>query len=181
MGRLTDIAEYFNGAACQNFGVKDNEDSLPVLKIRELGQGFCDGGSDRVSNTTLPQKYIIHNNDIVFSWSATLMIDYWEGGECALNQHLFKVTPINVPYWFAFLSTSSHIQEWKRLISAKATSMGHIKREDLDNALVALPPNALMLLVDKNLTPLMAYNQSLKREVNILLRLQSLLLTRLSQ
>ena len=47
VGRLTEIASYMNGLAMQKFPPENNEDSLPVLKIKELGQGFCGTDSDR--------------------------------------------------------------------------------------------------------------------------------------
>lgn len=49
VGRLTEIASYMNGLAMQKFPPENNEDSLPVLKIKELGQGFCGTDSDRCS------------------------------------------------------------------------------------------------------------------------------------
>lgn len=109
-GRLTDIAEYLNGVACQTYPAKAH--SIPVLKIRELSQGYCDDNSDRVS--CIPEKFIIKGGEIIFSWSATLLIEIWYGEVCALNQHLFKVTPLNYPQWFVFFSTQRHIQTWKK-------------------------------------------------------------------
>ena len=177
MGRLTDIAEYLNGVACQTYPAKAH--SIPVLKIRELSQGYCDDNSDRVS--CIPEKFIIKGGEIIFSWSATLFIEIWYGEVCALNQHLFKVTPLNYPQWFVFLSTQRHIQTWKNMISAKATSMGHIKREDLETALVLLPPSQLLIEQDKMFSCLFEYHFRLRRENLKLKELQSLLLAKIGQ
>ena len=177
MGRLTDIAEYLNGVACQTYPAKAH--SIPVLKIRELSQGYCDDNSDRVS--CIPEKFIIKGGEIIFSWSATLFIEIWYGEVCALNQHLFKVTPLNYPQWFVFFSTQRHIQTWKNMISAKATSMGHIKREDLETALVLLPPSQLLIEQDKMFSCLFEYHFRLRREILKLKELQSLLLAKIGQ
>ena len=177
MGRLTDIAEYLNGVACQTYPAKAH--SIPVLKIRELSQGYCDDNSDRVS--CIPEKFIIKGGEIIFSWSATLFIEIWYGEVCALNQHLFKVTPLNYPQWFVFFSTQRHIQTWKNMISAKATSMGHIKREDLETALVLLPPSQLLIEQDKMFSCLFEYHFRLRRENLKLKELQSLLLAKMGQ
>ena len=177
MGRLTDIAEYLNGVACQTYPAKAH--SIPVLKIRELSQGYCDDNSDRVS--CIPEKFIIKGGEIIFSWSATLFIEIWYGEVCALNQHLFKVTPLNYPQWFVFFSTQRHIQTWKNMISAKATSMGHIKREDLETALVLLPPSQLLIEQDKMFSCLFEYHFRLRRENLKLKELQSLLLAKIGQ
>lgn len=91
VGRLTEIASYMNGLAMQKFPPENNEDSLPVLKIKELGQGFCGTDSDRCS-CNIKDECRIHNGDVIFSWSGTLLVDVWCGGDCGLNQHLFKVT-----------------------------------------------------------------------------------------
>lgn len=177
IGRLTDIAEYLNGVACQTYPAKVH--SIPVLKIRELSQGYCDDNSDRAS--CIPEKFIIKGGEIIFSWSATLLIEIWCGEACALNQHLFKVVSLGYPKWFVFLSTRRHIQTWKNLISAKATSMGHIKREDLENALVFLPPSKLLIEQDKMFACLFDYHFRLRRENLKLIELQSLLLAKMGR
>ena len=177
MGCLTDIAEYLNGVACQTYPAKVH--SIPVLKIRELSQGYCDDNSDRAS--CIPEKFVINGGEIIFSWFATLFIDIWCGEVCALNQHLFKVVPLGYPKWFVSLSTQRHIQTWKNLISAKATSMGHIKREDLENALVFLPPSQLLIEQDKMFSCLFEYHFRLRKENLKLKELQSLLLAKMGQ
>lgn len=177
MGHLTDIAEYLNGVACQTYSAKVY--SIPVLKIRELSQGHCDANSDKAS--CIPEKFIINGGEIIFSWSATLLIDIWCGETCALNQHLFKVTPLDYPTWFVFLSIQGHIQTWKNLISAKATSMGHIKKEDLEIASVFLPPSKLLIEQDKAFSCLFDYHFRLRRENLKLTELQSLLLAKVGQ
>jgi len=46
---LDEIANFTNGLAMQKFRSDDKEDSLPVLKIKELRQGRTDINSDRFS------------------------------------------------------------------------------------------------------------------------------------
>lgn len=174
MGCLTDIAEYFNGLACQNFDT-DSEDYYPVLKIRELGQGHFDNNSNHATKH-VPSGYIIHDGDIIFSWSATLLVDFWCGGNGVLNQHLFKVTPINCPKWFAYFSTQRHIEGWKTFISAKATSMGHIKREDLEIAKVVIPDNKTLVAADEKINPLVSLWLQVKKENKKFTELLSLLM-----
>ena len=179
LGCLTDIATYLNGIACQKYETKE-ELYLPVLKIRELSQGYCDDNSDHVTKT-IPKEFIIDNGDVVFSWSATLFIDIWCGGKCALNQHLFKVTSAKYPTWYYFLWTHNHIAGWKRLISAKATSMGHIKREDLESAKVIIPSDDAMKEMDILMRPLFDSYVQKKSENLKLTELQSLLLARMGK
>ena len=126
VGRLTEIASYMNGLAMQKFPPENNEDSLPVLKIKELGQGFCGTDSDRCS-CNIKDECKIHNGDVIFSWSGTLLVDVWCGGDCGLNQHLFKVTSKDYPKWFYYYWTKHHLQEFIHIAKDKAVTMGHIK------------------------------------------------------
>lgn len=179
MGALTDIATYMNGTACQKYRAK-GKDVLPVLKIRELSQGFCDQNSDFV-DASISKDFIINNGDVIFSWSASLFIDIWCGNQCALNQHLFKVTSEVYPKWFYLLWTHSHIKEWTRIISAKATSMGHIKREDLEHAQVIIPTEDILKSLDAYMYPIFDLYVHKKKENLLLTELQSLLLAKMGQ
>lgn len=138
VGRLTEIADYMNGLAMQKFPPLSEEDAIPVLKIKELGQSQIDNNSDKCSKHIKPE-YIIKDGDVIFSWSGTLLVDIWCGGICGLNQHLFKVTSKEYPKWFYLLWTKYHLAEFIRIAKDKAVTMGHIKREDLEKALVAIP------------------------------------------
>lgn len=176
---LKDIALFMNGAACQKFPSKKGAKSLPVIKIKEIGRGMFDENSDRVS-LDIPTKYLIHDGDTLFSWSASLIVDFWCGGTGALNQHIFKVTSDKYPQWFYHLWIQQHIDEWNNFISAKATSMGHIKQEDLESAAVIIPDDNTLCTLDKQLSPITDYLITIKREYIRLQELRSLLLSRLS-
>lgn len=81
---ITDIATYLNGLAMQRFRPYDGENGLPVLKIKELRQVFCNMASDFCSPSIRPD-YIVHDGDVIFSWSDSLLVDFWCGGDCGLN------------------------------------------------------------------------------------------------
>ena len=137
-GNLLDIADYLNGLAMQKYRPKDGETGLPVLKIKELRQGICDASSELCS-LSIKSEYIIHDGDIIFSWSGSLLVDIWCGGTCGLNQHLFKVTSNNYDKWFYYLWTAHHLDRFIAVAADKATTMGHIKREELKKAKVIIP------------------------------------------
>ena len=137
-GNLLDIANYLNGLAMQKFRPQGHEIGLPVLKIKELRQGSCDDSSELCSLSIKPE-YIIHNGDVIFSWSGSLLVDIWCGGTCGLNQHLFKVTSDVYDKWFYYLWTAHHLARFIAIAVDKATTMGHIKREELAKAEVLIP------------------------------------------
>ena len=178
VGRLTEIASYMNGLAMQKFPPENNEDSLPVLKIKELGQGFCGTDSDRCS-CNIKDECKIHNGDVIFSWSGTLLVDVWCGGDCGLNQHLFKVTSKDYPKWFYYYWTKHHLQEFIHIAKDKAVTMGHIKRGHLEEAMVAIPDNDSMEKAHELFEPILSKMISLRLESSRLSLLRDNLLPRL--
>ena len=135
---LLGIADYLNGLAMQKYRPKDDEQGLPVLKIKELRQGSCDFNSELCSPSIKPE-YIVHDSDVIFSWSGSLLVDLWCGGTCGLNQHLFKVTSSTYDKWFYYAWTDHHLQKFAAIAADMATTMGHIKREELSKAEVLIP------------------------------------------
>ena len=178
VGTLTEIASYMNGLAMQKFPPENNEDSLPVLKIKELGQGFCGTDSDRCS-CNIKDECKIHNGDVIFSWSGTLLVDVWCGGDCGLNQHLFKVTSKDYPKWFYYYWTKHHLQEFIHIAKDKAVTMGHIKRGHLEEAMVAIPDNDSMVKAQELFEPILSKMISLRLENSRLSLLRDTLLPRL--
>ena len=140
-GSLLDIADYLNGLAMQKFRPSDGEIGLPVLKIKELRQGSCDSSSELCSPSIKP-AYIIHDGDVIFSWSGSLLVDFWCGGTCGLNQHLFKVTSQKYDKWFYYAWTKHYLDRFIAVAADKATTMGHIKREELAKADILIPNSA---------------------------------------
>ena len=135
---LIGIADYLNGLAMQKFRPLDGEKGIPVLKIKELRQGCCDDSSERCSSN-IKSNYIIHDGDVIFSWSGSLLVDFWCGGTCGLNQHLFKVTSTKFDKWFYYAWTKHHLDRFISVAADKATTMGHIKRDELSKAEVLIP------------------------------------------
>lgn len=138
---LIDIADYLNGLAMQKYRPTADETGIPVLKIKELRQGCCDDNSELCS-PNIKSEYIIHDGDVIFSWSGSLLVDFWCGGICGLNQHLFKVTSNKYDKWFYYAWTKHHLDRFIAVAADKATTMGHIKRDELSKAEVLIPNEA---------------------------------------
>lgn len=135
---LTDIAEYLNGLAMQKYRPVDDEESLPVLKIKELRQGTFDSSSDLCS-ANIKSQYIIQDGDVIFSWSGSLLVDFWTGGTGGLNQHLFKVSSQKYDKWFYYSWTKYYLEKFVAIAADKATTMGHITRKSLEKAKILIP------------------------------------------
>lgn len=154
VGKLSEIADYLNGLAMQKFRPLEGEEGLPVLKIKELRQGCYDESSELCSPSRIKPEYIIHDGDVIFSWSGSLLVDIWCGGTCGLNQHLFKVTSKTYEKWFYYLWTKHHLDRFIFLAADKATTMGHIKREELDKAEVVIPDAKTFSKLTMTLSPI---------------------------
>ena len=164
VGSLADAANYVNGLAMQKYRPISGEKGLPVLKIKELGQGRIDSSSDFCSNE-IDSYYKVYDGDVIFSWSGTLMVKIWCGGKCGLNQHLFKVSSKTTPKWFYYFWTKHHLDNFIRIAKDKAVTMGHIKREELEKAEVLFPNNSVMKKLDTLMAPFL--DQIIEKECEI--------------
>jgi type I restriction enzyme S subunit len=174
---LSSVANFLNGLACQKFPPKNEVDKLPVLKIKQLRNGFSDD-SDWCTTEVKPE-YIIENGDVIFSWSASLMVKIWDGDQCILNQHLFKVTSDDFPKWYYYLWSKHHLAEFVSISSSHATTMGHIKRGDLDGAMVLVPsPEEIKLMTD-GIQPLIDKQITNSKQIRTLKSLRDTLLPKL--
>ena len=160
---LSSIADYINGLAMQKYRPEEVEKGLPVLKIKELGQGSVDENSELCSPSLIGEKYIINDGDIIFSWSGTLMVKVWCGGKCGLNQHLFVVVPKDYQKWFVYQWTKYHLDNFIRIAKDKAVTMGHIKRGELDKAKVIIPDSDNLTRIDALMDPI--FNQIISNEI----------------
>lgn len=161
LSNLTGIANYLNGLAMQKHRPQSNEQGLPVLKIKELRQGFTDSTSDLCSSN-IRRDYIIHDGDVIFSWSGSLLVDFWTGGDCGLNQHLFKVSS-TYDKWFYYAWTKHHLDRFVKMAADRATTMGHIKRDALEKAEVLIPSNKDYQEIGNKLKPI--YDQIINNRV----------------
>lgn len=165
---LNEIANYTNGLAMQKFRPKDNEDSLPVIKIKEMNSGISND-TERCSYN-IKDDVKVDNGDILFAWSGTLCMCIWGKGKAGLNQHIFKVTSEKYPKWFYYLWTKKHLDKFILIAQDKTTTMGHIKREELSLSEVLIPRKNELEKMDNLMSPLLnkyinnlVENESLKK------------------
>lgn len=149
---LSKIANYKNGLAMQKFRPID-ESGLPVIKIKEMNSGIT--SETERCRSDIDSDVIIDNGDILFAWSGTLCMSIWCGGRAGLNQHIFKVTSDKYPKWFYYFWTLKYLNNFIEIAAGKATTMGHIKRAELDKAIVKIPNEKIMEKMDKIFTPML--------------------------
>lgn len=170
------IAKYYNGLACQNYRPSEGEDSLPVIKITEMHNGFT-SETERAS-VNIPAEAIIENGDVLFAWSASLEVMLWGLGKGALNQHIFKVTSNNgFPKSYYYYQLLEYVGHFKKIAEAKKTTMGHITKDHLEQSRIAIPPTTdLPNQLEAKLKPVMDKIVSLSSERIYLTHLRDSLL-----
>ena len=152
VGNLFDIANFQNGLACQKYRPTD-ENFLPVIKIKEMRDGFTEK-TEKVTSD-IPEKVKVYNGDVLFSWSASLEVMIWSGGNGGLNQHIFKVTSDKYPKSYYYFELLNYLQHFKMIADLRKTTMGHITKDHLTQSRIAIPPIDLCNQIDKKISPIL--------------------------
>jgi Restriction endonuclease S subunits len=174
---LSSVANFLNGLACQKYPPKNDLEKLPVLKIKELSGGISE--SSDWASTAVKSEYVVQAGDVIFAWSASLMVKVWDGEKCILNQHLFKVTSGVFPKWFYLGWCKHHLAEFISISSSHATTMGHIKRGDLDTAIVLVPSKIELDAMSEQMIPLLDKQIAIAKQIRTLEKLRNTLLPKL--
>jgi len=169
-GNLFEIAVFTNGLACQKFRPKDDEESLPVIKIREMHDGISDDTEEVTSN--IPESVKGYNGDVLFSWSASLEVMLWAYGLGGLNQHIFKVTSANdFPKSFYYFQLLDYIDVFKKVAEARKTTMGHITQDHLQQSTIAIPDNKdIAVRFEELISPIFEQVVKLHEEISYLIK-----------
>ena len=174
---LDQIGNFRNGLALQKYPALDGEEKLPVVKIAQLRKGSTDG--DDLFASGVPTDFVIKDGDYVFAWSGSLMAKYWVGGRGALNQHLFKVEEKTQPLWFIAGWVEHFMPEFQSIAESKATTMGHIKREHLKQAICVIPTQELVKRSAEVISPLIERSILSQQESRVISELRDTLLPKL--
>ena len=175
-GNLFEIAKFTNGLACQKFRPKAGETPLPVIKIREMRDGFTADTEEVTPN--IPDSVKVFNGDILFSWSASLEVMLWAFGEGGLNQHIFKVTSANgFPKSFYYYQLLDYVDVFKKMAEARKTTMGHITQDHLQQSTIAIPDDKKIAdEFEKRISPIFEQMVKLQEEILALTKLRNELL-----
>ncbi len=169
------LANYVNGFA---FKPKDwGSEGKPIIKIRELKNGIT-SETPRNMGFNIPEKSLIDDGDVLFSWSADLNIYYWKEGPSILNQHIFKVIPLDgFSRIYCYHALLESIPKFRSL-SIGAT-MQHIKRSALDQVFLITPKKELRLMFEYTVESILIEQIILKKKVLNLRTTRDLLLPKL--
>jgi type I restriction enzyme S subunit len=146
---ISDAAEYVNGMA---FTRHENGKGRMIIRIAELNSG--PGSSTKYSDIYAEPQYTAFPGDILFAWSGSLGVHRWHRDEALVNQHIFRVIPIDRPQWYVYYRLVEAMPFFRAIAATKATTMGHIKRSHLGDATFVEPPASYIEAADKHIRPL---------------------------
>jgi type I restriction enzyme S subunit len=118
-----------------------------------MNGGFT--SSTEFVGVNIPERSLINNGDVLFSWSASLDVKIWSGGIGALNQHIFKVTSDVYPVSFYYHQLRNYLNHFKMMAENRKTTMGHITQDHLTQSRIVIPPIDLVENLDKVLSPML--------------------------
>lgn len=176
VSNLSSIANYKNGLAMQKYR-PENEIGLPVIKIKEMNSGIS--SETERCKSDIDSDVIVNDGDVLFAWSGTLCMTIWDNGKAGLNQHIFKVTSNKYPKWFYYFWTLKYLDNFIQIATGKATTMGHIKRGELDLAEVFIPTVKELEDMNKIMSPMLDKFIQNKIEIRTLEQLRDTLLPKL--
>lgn len=134
------LADYVNG-----YPFKPAElfsEGLPIIKIPELRDGATDK-TPRNPGEDIPEKYFVNDKDLLFSWSGTLLVNFWHQGSALLNQHLFRVDPLRgCGKEFLFFAIDCAMPAFTN--QTTGATMKHIRKSALDSVTTLCPNGVLM-------------------------------------
>lgn len=171
---LSKLANFINGGA---FTKNASGSGRMVVRIAELNGG--PGSSTVYSDIAVDERHLARPGDLLFAWSGSLKVARWFRDEAVINQHIFKVVPADgVPLWLVHEHLLRLLPRYKGVASDKATTMGHIRRQDLDEQ-VLVPPPELLAELNETVGPLWLRALAAERENLLLVELRDTLLPKL--
>lgn len=172
---LSGTGDFVNGGALTKLATGSGR---PILRIKELRGGVTDDTPR--TDAAVRDIHDVEDGDLLFSWSGTLLTTRWDSEPSVLNQHVFRVRPrVGIPTWLLEAWIEQWLPEFRQIAADKATTMGHIQRHHLDEAIVRVPGSAQLAELAQRCDPMDDLRMTLLRESRTLTALRDALLPKL--
>ena len=138
---LHSMAQWINGLAFRN--IEFTPTGKPVIKIAELKNGISN--QTRFTHKSFDDSVHITSGDLLFSWSGqpetSIDVFWWHGPDGWLNQHIFRVKPIDDinPRFFFYLLRYLKPNFTAIARNKQTTGLGHVTKHDLKTIKAAFP------------------------------------------
>ena len=172
---LSRLGRFINGGALTK---KATGSGRLIIRIAEMKNG--PGASTRYTDALVADDQVARPGDLLFAWSGSLGVSRWTLPEAVINQHIFKCVPLgDAPEWLLEQCLLDALPEFIRIAADKATTMGHIRRRDLDSPRWAVPPTEDLTEIDAVMAPLLRRRIGCLTESHLLAELRDTLLPKL--
>jgi len=180
---IYNCGQFINGSAFRDKDFDNYIGALPIVKIAEIKNGIS--SQTKYTSKEMPEKYYIQDEEILFSWSGTpetsLGIFIWMGGHAVLNQHIFRVVPIDESekYWLYYLLKFC-MGEFIQFATYKQTiGLGHVTVADLKSLMIKKPKLSEIVERSKELQPIFKKTVINHKQICALEKLRDTLLPKL--
>jgi len=139
---LYSLAQWVNGLAFRD--IQFSPTGKPVIKIAEIKGGIS--GQTKFTEQLFEESVHVRAGDLLFSWSGqpetSIDVFWWRGSDGWLNQHSFRVTPVEGvdPTFFYYLLKYLKPSFVGIARNKQTTGLGHVTKRDLENIEAACPP-----------------------------------------
>ncbi len=137
MKRLGEVARFLNGRA---FKPSDwSTVGIPIIRIQNLTDPSAPANR---YNGTFDERHAVKDGDLLVSWSATLDVFIWDGGDAVLNQHIFRVVTdySQISKTYLFYALKSVMDELRS--KTHGATMKHITKAPFERTEIPVPPLA---------------------------------------
>lgn len=172
---FSSLAIFTNGYPFKPLELRD--EGLPIVKIPELRDGVT-AKTPRNTGENIPEKYLLTDGDLLFSWSGTLLIEFWYDGPAILNQHLFRVD-VSDACSSVFMLCALREALPRFMNQAVGATMKHIRKGALTTVTTNLPPSSLLSQFNEVTAPAYRQIMCLRRQNQKLRAARDLLLPKL--
>lgn len=151
---ISKVARFINGRAFKPS--EWSSEGLPIIRIQNLT------GSTNVVNYfsgRFDNRHFVRDGDILISWSASLGVYIWNGGDALLNQHIFKVDldERQTDKHYFYYAVSHALEELESKVHG--STMKHVTKDPFEALPIPLPS----LLEQKRIAAILAKADHLRR------------------
>jgi type I restriction enzyme S subunit len=165
MATLGQLGSYTNGRGFKR--TEWSNQGFPIIRIQNLTGS---GTKFNYYSGSLDEKHRVRPGDLLISWSATLDAYVWNGSECALNQHIYKVEPF-IDKFYLFYCVKNFLRTLVQQVHG--TGMQHITNARFMNTMVPVAPLAEQKRIVAKIEALFAESKTMRdalSKVPVLLR-----------
>ena len=175
VGSPYEYAKVVYGAPYKSAKFNDNEEGLPLIRIRDLK----DCNPQFYTPEILPQTEYVNMGDIVAGMDAEFVPHIWKGNTGLLNQRVCKLMPqqtsiSNLFVLYLMKPELEFVQSYKT-----GTTVSHLGKADIDKFVVVLPPLEVVEECSKILDSILQRIKNISAESRTLSTLRDTLLPRL--